>query len=684
MITILDGSTFCVSDDDGQITGHVAGLVAEDTRFLSRLELRIDGREPLLLGSGRVEYYNAAFYLRNAVTRTLPRDTVSVARQRFVGRGLSERIVVRNEGATSIRFPLELDVAADFVDVITLKAHAFAREAGDTPPPLPAPQPPRPAAERVLLVDDPESELVTWIAVSRDDASWQDGTLRAALALDPGASWELVVDIVPGRDGEPQASVGVDRRFGRERRHVRRSVEALGLVVPRLTTADRRLEDAYTRAVADLASLRIRGLGAEGELPAAGMPWFMTLFGRDTLVTSLETLLFGPELATGALRSLAALQSLHDDPAVDAEPGKIPHEVRRGKAAATWFPIYYGSVDATPLFLVLLSETWRWTGDDALTHELRDAALRAVSWIDRFGDRDGDGLVEYERRTSRGLENQSWKDSGDSQRFRDGRIAQPPIAPVEVQGYVFDAKRRLAELARQAWGDTALADRLEHEAAELAARFETSFWMEDRDAYALALDGGKQRVDSVCSNIGHLLWSGIVPPARRAPLARHLLGPQLFSGWGLRTMAADELAYNPISYHNGTVWPHDTALGAWGLLASGYAAQAHLLCRSLLDAAESLDGSLPEVFAGFDRASTPFVVRYPTSSQPQAWAAGAVVLCLQLALGLHPDPATDRLTTCLPHAPSWLGDLSLDGIHARGRRWAVTVENGEIGVREDP
>ncbi|MGL6278015.1 MAG: amylo-alpha-1,6-glucosidase [Gaiella sp.] len=681
MITVLEGSTFCTSDDDGQIRGGVAGMVADDTRFLSQLELTVDGRAPLPLGAGRVEYFNAAFYLRNAVTPTLPRDTISIARHRFIATGLSERLRVRNEGASRLAFDVTLAVGADFADIISLKAHVFARDAGEPAPDLPARQAPMIWPQGGYLIDDPESELVTWLAISRDDLECQDGIFRARLGLRPGEVWEVSLDVVPGRDGVERRGPGTERVFGRERRHVRRSIGAFGLSLPTVATADRAVEDVYLRSVADLASLRIRGLAGEGDLPAAGMPWFMTLFGRDTLITCLETMLFGPELATGALRTLAALQATGDHPDADAEPGKIPHEVRRGKAAATWFPIYYGSVDATPLFLVLLSELWRWTGDDALVHELRDNAMRALEWIDVSGDRDGDGLVEYERRTPRGLENQSWKDSGDSQRFRNGAVARPPIAAVEVQGYVFDAKRRAAELARCVWGDEALARRLEAESAALASRFDEAFWMERHGAYALALDADKQQVDALCSNMGHLLWSGIVPTGRQARVAELLLSPRLFSGWGVRTMASDEIAYNPISYHNGTVWPHDTAIAAWGLLERGFHREAHTLCRGLLDAAESLDGSLPEVFAGFDRAETPFVVRYPTSSQPQAWAAGAAILSLQIALGLRPDVAGDRLTTSCPSAPSWLGAMTLTGVAARGRRWEVTVENGEIGVR---
>jgi glycogen debranching enzyme len=413
------------------------------------------------------------------------------------------------------------------------------------------------------------------------------------------------------------------------------------------------------------------------------MPWFMTVFGRDTIITSLQSMLLGPELALASLDALAKLQAQEEDPSIDAEPGKILHELRRGRAAETWFATYYGSVDATPLFLVLLSEVWRWTGDAEPVHRLRESALAALAWIDRYGDRDGDGFVEYERRTPRGLENQSWKDSGDSQRFRDGSFARTPIAPVEVQGYVHDAKLRVAELAREVWGDAQLADRLEHEAAELARRFDEAFWVDDRGGfYALALDGDKRPVDALCSNLGHLLWSGIVPAARQRALTEKLLGSKLWSGWGIRTMSTADAAFNPIGYHTGTVWPHDTSLGAWGLARVGHWNGVGQIAEAVLSAAAHFDWSLPEVFAGFSRSSTPFPVAYPTAASPQAWAAGAPVLLLRLLLGLEPDAETGLRSVCGDPLPEWLGRVRLTGVRARGRSWDVTGEAGEITVTE--
>jgi glycogen debranching enzyme len=414
------------------------------------------------------------------------------------------------------------------------------------------------------------------------------------------------------------------------------------------------------------------------------MPWFMTVFGRDTEITSLQTLLLGPEIAVGALEALAELQAPDDDPSIDAEPGKIVHEVRHGRAAQTWFPRYYGTVDATPLFLVLLAETWRWTDDADLARRLRVPALRALEWIDRHGDLDGDGLVEYRARTPNGLANQSWKDSGDSQRFHDGRFAESPIAPAEVQGYVYDAKRGLAELAREVWRDRALADRLEQEAEHLRARFDEAFWVDERGGfYALALDADKRPVDSRCSNMGHVLWSGIALPERVGLVVDQLLAEPLWSGWGIRTMASDEAAYNPISYHNGTVWPHDSALGAWGLARQGYPEAARRVARALIEAAGHFEWSLPEVFAGYAREETPFPIAYPTAARPQAWAAGTPILLVRVLLGIEPDRTRQRLvTTVADEPPSWLDGLRLEGVRAFGRTWTVAVERDRVTIAE--
>ena len=520
----------------------------------------------------------------------------------------------------------------------------------------------------------------TQVLLSRSGEAADSG-VRFQLTLAPREEWALRVDIVASLSGDEAQPLAVERRFGEGRAHVEASLAAWQIRVPRLQTRRDDLRLAFRRSVADLAALRMRrGEGLE-MLPAAGMPWFMTVFGRDTLITSLQTMVLGPELAIASLDALAALQADEDDPSIDAEPGKIVHELRRGRAAETWFGRYYGTVDATPLFLVLLSEVWRWTGDAEVAERLRAPALAALRWIDEFGDRDGDGFVEYERRTSRGLENQSWKDSGDSQRFHDGGFARTPIAPCEVQGYVYDAKLRLAELARTAWGDETLAARLESDAADAAAPLRRGVLGRGaRRLLRARARRDKRRVDSLCSNLGHVLWSGIVPPERVKTVAGRLMDPELWSGWGIRTMSTGDAAYNPLSYHNGTVWPHDTSLGAWGLARVGRAGEVHRVAHALLAAARFFDWSLPEVFAGFERGETPFPIAYPTAARPQAWAAGTPVLLLRLLLGLEPDVASRQLRATGAEPPDWAEGLELDGVRAFGRSWSVRVESGHVNV----
>ena len=685
--TILEGSTFCICDELGDVRETTHGLFADDTRFLSRLELTIDGKRPLLLSSGSVEYFSAAYFLRNPLTDRLPLDSLLIKRERFVGEGMQDHIELTNETTETLELRLDLVVAADFADIISVKQWDFSLGDPRHATPLPdvvAAQVDEPNNQLVLA--DPDGVGRTQVIFSERGDSNGHG-IGYDLTLAPRETWSMRVDVGLGVNGEAErAPLAVEHHFGEERARVAESVGAWQLRVPQIRASWNELGQTFGQSVNDLAALRMRTAddAGHGKLPAAGMPWFMTVFGRDTVITCLQTMLLGPELARSALRELAKLQATEDDPSRDAEPGKIVHEVRRGKCATKWFDRYYGTADATPLFLVLLSEAWRWTDDADLVHELREPALAALRWIDEYGDRDGDGFVEYARRTERGLDNQSWKDSGDSQRFHDGRFAEVPIAPCEVQGYVYDAKRRMAELAREVWRDPALSDRLESEADQLRTRFDEAYWVEERGGYyALALDAEKNRVDSLCSNIGHLLWSGIVPPARVDAVVDALMSDELWSGWGVRTMSSADAAYSPLSYHNGTVWPHDNSLIAWGLARHARWPEAHRIVRSMLDAAATFSFQLPEVFAGLSRAESPFPIAYPTAARPQAWAAGTPVLLLQLLLGIQPDRRRHVIESVAPlELPGWAGDVRLSGLRAFGRVWDVRLENGDVSVAE--
>jgi glycogen debranching enzyme len=683
-LTILEGSSFCICDERGDISEETGGFFAQDTRFLSLFRLTVNGERPLLLSSGKVEYYSAAFYLRNPLTDGLPQDSIAIVRERFVSDAMQERIVIENVTTDPVTFELALEVASDFADIFAVKEHDFALGDPTRAKPLPEPVPTVFDEEHnQFVLDDPSDSSRTQVAFSEPGVV--DGRLvRYRLELEPRGRWELTTDVVPnpGERRRVARQFAGSQRFGEELARVQDSLTAWQLRVPKLRASWEPLQHSFARSVSDLAALRMRANGGLARLPAAGMPWFMTVFGRDTLITSLQTLLFGPELARGALEVLAELQATDDDPEIDAEPGKIVHEVRHGKAAKAWFSRYYGTVDATPLYLILLSEVWRWTDDTMLVNQLREPAMRALAWIDEYGDRDGDGFVEYQKRSPRGLDNQSWKDSGDSQRFADGRLANGPIAPAEVQGYVYDAKTRMAELAREAWRERPLADRLDKEADALRKRFDKAYWVGERGGYyALALDGKKKRVDSMCSNMGHLLWSGIVPSQRVDAVADALMGDGLWSGWGVRTMSTDDRGYSPLSYHNGTVWPHDNSLIAWGLMRYARWAEAQRIVQRMLEASTHFGYELPEVFSGLPRSQTPFPIAYPTAARPQAWAAGTPVLLLQVLLGLQPDRRRQTLDTVASfELPAWAGSLRLAGVRVFDRPWDVHLEDGQVRV----
>jgi glycogen debranching enzyme len=445
---------------------------------------------------------------------------------------------------------------------------------------------------------------------------------------------------------------------------------------PRLDTDWFELRQVYKRSLIDLAALRFYPESVpDSSLPAAGLPWFMALIGRDSLITSYQAIPFVPELARTTLLALGAHQATGFDDFRDAEPGKILHELRHGELAQFGerpHSPYYGSADATPLFLVVLDEYERWTGDTETVRHLEGAARAAVEWMERHGDSDGDGYIEYQTRNPKtGLVNQCWKDSGNSIVHPDGRLATLPRACCEIQGYAYDARVRAARLAREVWGDPAFAERLEQDAAALRDRFDRDFWLPDLGFYALALDGDKKPVGTLTSNMGHLLWSGIVADERVEAVVAQLTGEAMYSGWGVRTLGTGQPVYSPIEYHNGTVWPHDTALIALGLARYGRRAEANKLVVALMDAAGHFAFRLPEAFAGYPREQTLVPVEYPSACSPQAWATGAPLLFLRIMLGLEP---TANGLTVRPHLPAEVNRLLLRGVPGRwGRADAVAV-----------
>jgi glycogen debranching enzyme len=439
---------------------------------------------------------------------------------------------------------------------------------------------------------------------------------------------------------------------------------------PRLACEWEPLLRSYRRSLIDLAALRFSPISAGGSsLPAAGLPWFMTMFGRDSIFTSLQALPFSSELAATTLRELGLRQGTRFDDFRDEDPGRILHEMRYGEMTAFEerpHSPYYGCADATPLYVVLLDEYERWTGDVELVRDLEYEARAALNWIDAYANLQGNGYVSYQRRNeATGLENQCWKDSWDSISYRDGRLPGFPRATCELQGYAYDAKMRAARLARSVWNDPKFADELERQAADLKARFNRDFWVEDGEFFAVALDRDGAQVDSLTSNNGHLLWSGIVDDEKAEKIAQHLLGERLFSGWGVRTMAVGEGRYNPIGYHVGTVWPFDNSFIAWGLRRYGFKEEAAMVAAGILEAAEFFDGRLPEAFGGYPRAMTKYPVQYPTACSPQAWSTGAPLLLLRTMLGLEPVGNNLVVDAALP---KHIGRLELLDIPGRWDR----------------
>jgi len=655
-MSVLEGNNFVVSDLRGDIDASLSeplGLFAWDTRFLSRWLLTVDGQRPNVLSTDDLDYFYVQFFLVPGTGTVYVDSDLSIIRKRAVGNGFHEEVTILNHKDKPVDLKVRMEAAADFADLFEVKD--ALKKKGEFYH--------RIESDRLVLGYRREAfTRETWI-ISSAKADIDEHGLSFVVHIEPHGEWTTSLEVVTvlvgfgenheeatGGHGGPQA-----------RSEMKRSLEKLGEALPRLSCDWPSLQVTYRRSLVDLAALRFFPLTLpEQALPAAGLPWFMTLFGRDSMTVSYQALPFTSAFAETTLQALAQLQGTRVDDFRDEEPGKIMHEMRFGEMTAFEerpHSPYYGTADATPFFLILLDEVERWTGNVTLVRQLEMEARAALTWIDTYGDRNGDGYVEYSRRNKEtGLENQCWKDSWNSILFADGTLSRLPRATCEIQGYVYDAKMRCARLARSFWQDPELANRLEREAAELKRRFNRDFWLADREFFALSIDGDGRKVDSLTSNIGHLLWSGIVDEDKAETIVHHLMGPQLYSGWGVRTMAEGEGGYNPIGYHLGTVWPHDNAFIAMGLRRYGYREEAARVAMGMLEAATYFKGRLPEAFAGYPRQLTEFPVEYPTACSPQAWASGAPLLLLRAILGL--EPIGDHLLVD-PAIPSMLGRLEL-------------------------
>jgi glycogen debranching enzyme len=665
LVQILEGNTFVVSDDRGDIEASLTdptGLFSFDTRFLSHWVLTVNGQRLNVLSTDDLQYFQTRFFLVPGSGSVYVDSKLSVIRQREVADGFREELRVLNHESEPVDLQIRIEAASDFADLFEVKdalsktGHYQARVVG---------------GHLVLEYRRETYVRETWIS-STSPASIDEEGLSFSITVPPHGEWTTSLDVVASSGSAEGSENGPTRIRGqrRVRRDMERGLEKWMRRAPAVECDWKPLEPIYRRCLTDLAALRFSTLTMPDQsLPAAGLPWFMTIFGRDSIFTSLQALPFVPELASTTLQVLAERQGTRIDDFRDEDPGRILHEMRYGELTAFEerpHSPYYGNADATPLYVVLLDEYERWTGDSKLVRKLEQAARAALSWIDEYADLQGNGYVSYQRRNDKtGLENQCWKDSWDSISYRNGDLPGFPRATCELQGYAYDAKMRGARLARQVWGDPAFADRLEKEAADLKRRFNRDFWVEDGEYFAVALEGDGRQVDSLTSNNGHLLWSGIVDKSKARAVARHLLGPRLFSGWGVRTMAEGEARYNPIGYHVGTVWPFDNSFIAWGLRRYGFKEEAACVVAGIMQAAEVFKGRLPEAFGGYPRSLTRYPVQYPTACSPQAWSTGAPLLLLRAGLGL--EPHGDNLVVD-PALPTWMGNLEILDLPGRWKR----------------
>jgi len=681
-LAVKEGDTFLYSDLEGNLDhegDYGLGLYAKDTRFLSHFRLTINGRDPVLLSSSSERGYLSHVDLTNpdlydGERLSVRQQTLNLRRIRAINGRLFERVRMKNYNPFPVTVDLEFHLGADFADIFEVRG--MTREAG---PPRP---PPRVADATIEFRYEGRDGVRRTTRVEfggQPDRVDVDGPIATAVFrvhLGPYQTKLIGLSVDPVVEDAPPVSVDFDHAV----HELRRSYEEWERESTAIVTDNELFNELLARSLRDLRALYTDTDG--GAILAAGIPWYVTVFGRDALIASHQLLLVNPRPAREALELLAAKQGTTVDDWRDEQPGKILHEIRQGELARSGIiphTPYYGSVDATPWFVILYAMHFRWTGDVAFAEKLLPAAEAALAWIDRDGDLDGDGFVEYLTRSSRGIRNQGWKDSHDSVPHVDGHLAEPPIALAEVQGYVYLAKQRMADVYRTLERPED-ARRLEDDAAELKRRYNEAFWIEEEQFFAEALDADKRQVRTVTSNPGHGLYCGIVDEERAVPLAKRLLSPDMFSGWGIRTMSKAAAAYNPMSYHNGSVWPHDNALIAAGLKRYGFARSTNRVATALFDAAVQADYlRLPELFCGFTRRTPNRPVSYPIACSPQAWAAGSPYLMLQAILGISARAHENLLTVNLPHLPTWLNVVEVRNLSVGDSRISMVFRReGEI------
>lgn len=673
-VTLVDEATFCISDRSGDIVpGGAQGLFLQDMRIISRWELRVNGAPAEVLAAVGDDPFSTSFVSRARPHAGQADSTLMVFRSRFIGRGLREDIRLRNYSNEASYCSVELFVGADFADVFAVKEGRATDPDGEVR---------TEGGDCCLCFSYKRGGVSRGVEVAFGERVSLAGDLASFEVVVPaGGEWSTCIQVTPIVEGQkitprylcaqPVARAAPVERLARWRRQV-----------PVVDTDHEGLKAVIQRSSEDLGALRLFDPDYPDRVVlAAGAPWFMTVFGRDSLITAWMALMVDPDIALGVLQTLARFQGTKVDPLNEEQPGRILHEMRFGEAASLSLgggSIYYGTADATPLFVMLLGELRRWGLAREAVEELLPHADRALDWVEHYGDLDGDGYVEYRRATDRGLANQGWKDSWDGIRYADGRVAHAPIALAEVQAYVYGAFLARAHFAHE-HGDEATRDRYARRAADLKAAFNRDFWLEDHGWYAVGLDPDKKPIDSLTSNIGHCLWTGIVDDDRAGILAEKLMSAEMFSGWGTRTLATSMGGYNPISYHCGSVWPHDTAIVASGLARYNFVEEAQRLVMALIDAGAIMGGRLPELFSGLGRDELRVPVDYPTSCSPQAWSAASSLLALRTLLRFDPWVPYGK-TWLVPMLPEQIGRLRVEGIPLAGTRVSIEVEGDSVSI----
>lgn len=694
-LVINQGDSFLVSEQDGKVSWPTdQGLYFADTRLLSGWWIFADGQGWDLLNAGTIAFYAARIYLTNQAIETeignVPAGVVGLIISRNLTGGLHEDLDLRNNSQTPVQFNLEIAPRSDFADLFEVKSGHIVRRG------------------RIVTKWSERASRLTMNYQNRDfrrDLSitvrragskpvYANGRISFAVRLDPSETWHacLLYDVYDGRTLLRAPSGCIEQAVDSP---AQRRLSDWQERATSIRTSNEEFYRFYVQAVADMAVLRLPIAGTDHMefVPAAGVPWFVGIFGRDSLIASYQSAMVYPALARGALDVLGRWQARERDDYRDAEPGKIMHELRTGELAH--FKLiphtpYYGTADATPLYLIVLHNAWRCTGERALLDQHMPTAEGCLEWIDRYGDRDGDGFQEYETRSRDGYENQGWKDSGEAVVYPDGSLVKGPKALCELQGYVYDAWQRMAEIY-DALGDADRARELREKARRLFKAFNDAFWDEDTGFYAFCLDGDKRKVMSVASNPGHCLWSGIVPPERAGRVVSRLTAPDMWSGWGIRTLSADHPAYNPHSYQNGSVWPHDNGFMSLGFRRYGFAAESARVARDISEAASLfVKHQMPELYAGIPRCETSFPVLYKNANAPQAWAAGSCFALLQAIVGFQPDAPNGKLYID-PQLPDWMPDLAFEDLRigpvklgmsmwreGPETKWEVTTGNAKM------